>query len=135
MRFNPHQLIEGMAIAAYTIGAEVSYNYIRGEFSEPIRVMEKALTRNEPSLHKGKRLKFYYTTQASEKPPTFVCFVSFPDAVHFSYKRYLINQIREGTGLTKTPVRLIFRQRTGRIEFGKRKNSEKDKKKRKKKKR
>ncbi|QTA82991.1 GTP-binding protein [Desulfonema limicola] len=98
------------------------------------RIMETALARNEPPMHNGKRLKFYYTTQVSEKPPAFVCFVNFPDAVHFSYKRYLINQLREGTGLTKTPIRLIFRQRTGRIEFGQRKQKE-DKRDRKKKKR
>ncbi len=82
------------------------------------KIFEKALERHEPPLHKGKRLKFYYITQVSTKPPTFVCFVSFPEAVHFSYKRYLSNQIREGAGLDRTPLRLLFRQRTGRIEFG-----------------
>jgi len=78
------------------------------------RILERAIERNEPSLYRGKRLKFYYMTQVSSKPPTFVCFVSYPDAVHFSYKRYLINQIRENRGLDKTPIRLIFRPRTGR---------------------
>jgi len=85
------------------------------------RIIELAIKKNEPSLFRGKRLKFYYATQISEKPPTFVCFVNYPDAVHFSYKRYLINQIREQAKLDKTPVRLIFRQRTGKIEFGKKK--------------
>lgn len=101
------------------------------------RIIEKAIERTEPSLHKGKRLKFYYSSQVSTKPPTFVCFVNFPEAVHFSYKRYLINQIREHAGLDKTPVRLIFRLRTGKIEFGKMKSRRafKDKKDRKKKKR
>lgn len=89
------------------------------------RILETALEKNEPSLHKGKRLKFYYATQVSAKPPTFVCFVNYPEAVHFSYKRYLTNQIREGAGLDKIPVRVIFRQRTGRIEFGKRKKKNK----------
>jgi len=51
-------------------------------------------------------------TQISTKPPTFVCFVNYPDAVHFSYKRYLINQIREKAKLDKTPIRIIFRKRT-----------------------
>ncbi|MBU0986598.1 MAG: ribosome biogenesis GTPase Der, partial [Proteobacteria bacterium] len=78
------------------------------------KILEQALERNEPSLHRGKRLKFYYCTQVSVKPPTIVCFVNFPDAVHFSYERYLINQIRDGAGLDKTPVRIIFRQRSGR---------------------
>ena len=79
------------------------------------RIVEKATQKNEPSLFRGKRLKFYYATQITSKPPTFVCFVNYPQAVHFSYKRYLLNQIRMGTGLNKTPIRLIFRQRTGRL--------------------
>jgi GTP-binding protein len=85
------------------------------------RIMELAIKKNEPSLFRGKRLKFYYAAQVTAKPPTFVCFVNYPDAVHFSYKRYLINQIRERAGLDKTPIRLLFRRRTGRIEFGKKK--------------
>jgi GTP-binding protein len=85
------------------------------------KILADALARNEPPLHKGRRLKFYYATQVSTRPPTFVCFVNYPEAVHFSYERYLTNQIREGTGLTHTPIRLLLRQRTGRIEFGKKK--------------
>ena len=83
------------------------------------RIIELAIKKTEPSLYRGKRLKFYYVTQVTAKPPAFVCFVNYPDAVHFSYKRYLINRIREHTGLDKTPLRLIFRQRKGRIEFNK----------------
>ena len=79
------------------------------------RILDQAIKKNEPSLHRGKRLKFYYATQVSAKPPTFICFVNYPDAVHFSYKRYLVNQIRAEAGLDKTPVRLFFRQRTGRL--------------------
>ena len=75
------------------------------------RLIERAVQRTEPSLHKGRRIKFYYATQASTKPPTFVCFVNYPDAVHFSYKRYLINRIRDDLGLEKTPVRMFFRGR------------------------
>lgn len=78
------------------------------------KVMEKALERTPPSLHKGKRLKFYYATQVSSKPPTFVSFVSFPEAVHFSYQRYLVNQIRDAFGLDKIPLRMLLRQRTGK---------------------
>lgn len=89
------------------------------------KILAQAIEKNEPSLHKGKRLKFYYITQTGSKPPTFICFVNYPEAVHFSYKRYLMNQIREGTGLNQTPIRLIFRRRTGRIEFGKRKKKRK----------
>ncbi len=83
------------------------------------RCLDRAIERNEPSLHRGKRIKFYYGAQTSTKPPTIVCFVNYPQAVHFSYKRYLINQLREETGLDKTPIRIIFRQRTGRKRKGK----------------
>ena len=78
------------------------------------RIVENAVRRTEPSLHKGKRIRFYYTTQVSAKPPTFVCFANYPNAVHFSYRRYLVNQIRMETGLSKTPLRLWFRQRSGK---------------------
>jgi GTP-binding protein len=77
------------------------------------KIMEKAIAKNAPSLHRGKRIKFYYAAQISTKPPTIVCFVNYPQAVHFSYKRYLINQLREESGLDKTPIRIIFRQREG----------------------
>ena len=76
------------------------------------KILERAIERTEPSLHRGRRIKFLYATQISTKPPTFVCFVNYPDAVHFSYKRYLINQIREKAKLDKTPIRIIFRKRT-----------------------
>ena len=78
------------------------------------RIFEQALEKNVPSLHHGKRVKFYYAVQVSTKPPTILCFVNYPHAVHFSYQRYLINHLRHETGLNKTPIRLILRQREGR---------------------
>ena len=81
------------------------------------RIIEDAVFREEPSLHKGRRLKFFYATQVASKPPTFVCFVNFPNAVHFSYKRYLINQLRQMIPLEKTPIRLYFREKTGKLDF------------------
>ncbi|MGD2023478.1 MAG: ribosome biogenesis GTPase Der, partial [Desulfobacterales bacterium] len=84
------------------------------------RILETSLAKNPPSLHRGKPIKFYYTTQVTTRPPTFVCFVNYPEAVHFSYKRFLINQIRAQAGLDKTPIRILFRQREGRKQ-GKRK--------------
>lgn len=81
------------------------------------RIFERAMAKTQPSLHKGRRLKFYYSTQVSTRPPTFVSFVNYPDAVHFSYRRYLINQIREQAGLDKTPIRLFFRPRSGRKRY------------------
>ena len=80
------------------------------------RILEEAMAAKEPSLHQGRRIKFYYATQVSTQPPTFVVFVNFPEAVHFSYRRYL-NQIRRATGLDQTPVRLLLRQRSGRMIF------------------
>ncbi|MCK5162624.1 MAG: ribosome biogenesis GTPase Der, partial [Desulfobacula sp.] len=81
------------------------------------RIIEDAVYREEPSLHKGKRLKFFYSTQVAAKPPCFVCFVNFSKAVHFSYKRYLINQLRQMIPLEKTPIKLYFREKTGKIAF------------------
>lgn len=81
------------------------------------RILEEAAYRQEPSLYKGRRLKFFYATQVSSKPPCFVCFVNYPKAVHFSYKRYLINQLRQMIPLKKTPVKLYFREKTGKINF------------------
>jgi len=78
------------------------------------RIIERAIEKNTPSLHRGRRIKFYYAAQISTRPPTIVCFVNYPQAVHFSYKRYLLNQLREESGLDKTPIRLIFRPREGR---------------------
>ena len=75
------------------------------------RIVEQATDKTQPSLYRGNRIKFYYATQTSSKPPTFVCFANYPEGVHFSYKRYLINQIREQAGLDKTPLRMIFRKR------------------------
>lgn len=81
------------------------------------KILERSIMKNEPSLYRGKRLKFYYITQSASKPPTFICFANYPKAVHFSYQRYLTNRIREETGLDKVPIRLIFRPRKGRIKF------------------
>ena len=78
------------------------------------RILEQALTDNEPSLHRGRRIKFYYATQTATRPPTFIMFVNYPEAVHFSYQRYLTNRLREGTGLHDTPIRLVLRPRSGR---------------------
>ena len=70
-----------------------------------------ATARVQPPTDKGKRLKIYYVTQASTKPPTFVFFVNNAELFHFSYQRYLENQIRETFGLEGTPIRFIIRER------------------------
>lgn len=82
------------------------------------KVFETAVENNSPSLHRGRRIKFFYATQISVKPPTFVCFVNYPDAVHFSYRRYLVNCLRKEFLLDKTPIRLYFRKRERRKQPG-----------------
>ncbi|MDO4458610.1 MAG: ribosome biogenesis GTPase Der [Clostridia bacterium] len=74
-------------------------------------ILAQATARVQPPTDKGKRLKIYYMTQASTKPPTFVFFVNDKELFHFSYQRYLENRIREVFGLTGTPVRFIIRER------------------------
>lgn len=74
-------------------------------------VLSDAIARVQPPSDKGKRLKLYYITQASTKPPTFIVFVNDEELAHFSYIRYIENQIRTAFGLTGTPIRLIVRER------------------------
>lgn len=74
-------------------------------------LLADATARVQPPTDKGKRLKFYYMTQASTKPPTFVCFCNNKELFHFSYQRYLENQIRSTFGLEGTPVRMVIRER------------------------
>ena len=74
-------------------------------------VLAAATARVQPPTDKGKRLKIYYMTQASTRPPTFVCFVNRADLFHYSYQRYIENQIREVFGLEGTPVRFVIRER------------------------
>jgi GTP-binding protein len=75
------------------------------------RIVEDATIRHSPPHKAGKRLKFLYATQASVDPPTFVFFVNDTRLVHFSYKRYLENQIRKRYGYLGTPLKLVFRSR------------------------
>ncbi|MDD6528267.1 MAG: ribosome biogenesis GTPase Der, partial [Oscillospiraceae bacterium] len=74
-------------------------------------VLASATARVQPPTDKGKRLKIYYMTQASTRPPTFVCFVNSAQLFHYSYQRYIENQIREVFGLEGTPVRFVVRER------------------------
>jgi GTP-binding protein len=82
------------------------------------RILETAVRQTPPPLHRGRRIKFYYATQVAVKPPSFLFFVNYPEAVHFSYKRYLINRIREEADLRQTPIRLLLRKREGRPRKG-----------------
>ena len=74
-------------------------------------VINEAISVVQPPTDKGKRLKIMYATQSSTKPPTFVIFVNNKELFHFSYQRYLVNQIRSTFGLEGTPIRIIIRER------------------------
>ena len=74
-------------------------------------IMTEAVALQQPPSDKGKRLKLYYMTQVSVKPPTFVIFVNDKELMHFSYTRYMENKIREAFGFRGTPLRFIIRER------------------------
>ena len=74
-------------------------------------LLARATARVQPPSDKGKRLKIYYMTQIATRPPTFVCFCNSKQLFHFSYARYIENQIRETFGLEGTPVRIVIRER------------------------
>lgn len=74
-------------------------------------IMAEAVAMQQPPADKGKRLRLYYITQASVKPPTFVIFVNDKELMHFSYTRYIENQIRQTFGFKGTPLRFIIRER------------------------
>jgi GTP-binding protein len=74
-------------------------------------VLAYATARVQPPSDKGRRLKIYYMTQASTKPPTFIAFVNRAELFHFSYQRYIENQIRETFSLDATPIVIKVRER------------------------
>jgi GTP-binding protein len=88
-----------------------------GQFSSSIGtgVLNRAvdeLTRKNPPPRIGRgRLKLFYATQTASRPPTFVMFVNRPDKIHFSYQRYIVNELKAQLGLDLTPIRLNFRKR------------------------
>ena len=86
-------------------------NSIRVSTSTLNQVINEAIAIVQPPTDKGKRLKIFYGTQASTKPPTFVIFVNNKELFHFSYERYLVNQIRKEFALEGTPVRIIVREK------------------------
>ncbi len=88
-----------------------SQNSLRVSTAVLNEVINEAIAVVQPPTDKGRRLKIYYGTQASTKPPTFVIFVNKKELFHFSYQRYLVNCIRNNFGLEGTPVRIIVRER------------------------
>lgn len=75
------------------------------------RFFESVVQSHEPPLYKGRRVKLNYIAQVSTKPPTFVIFTNFPEGIHFSYERYLINCLRQGYGFLGVPLRILFREK------------------------
>ncbi len=92
-------------------------NSMRVSTSVLNQVINEAIAIVQPPTDKGKRLKIFYGTQVATKPPTFVIFVNNKDLFHFSYERYLVNQIRKEFGLQGTPIRMIAREKTEKGEY------------------
>ena len=93
------------------INSVANQNAMRVKTAVLNEVLNEAISIVQPPTDKGKRLKIFYMTQAQTKPPTFVVFVNDKKLFHFSYERYLVNQIRKEFGLTGTPVRMIVREK------------------------
>ncbi|MCR4748359.1 MAG: ribosome biogenesis GTPase Der [Lachnospiraceae bacterium] len=94
-----------------TIDAVIENCALRVQTGVLNEIIAEATAMQQPPSDKGKRLKIFYATQASVKPPTFVIFVNDKQLMHFSYTRYLENRIREAFGFKGTPLRLIIRER------------------------
>ncbi len=95
--------------AAVDIWGERRKRISTGELN---RIVGEAVRRQQPPVVKGKRPKIFYATQVAVAPPTFVVFARDAASVHFSYRRYLENQLREAHGFDGTPIRLVFRERS-----------------------
>ena len=93
------------------INTVANQNAMRIPTSVLNQVLNEAIAIVQPPTDKGKRLKIFYMTQASTKPPTFVVFVNDKQLFHFSYERYLVNQLRKEFVLTGTPIRMIVREK------------------------
>lgn len=102
------QRVENLFTLINTVAANNATRIKTGTLNE---LLAQITTRVQPPTDKGKRLKIYYMTQPSTKPPTFVSFCNNKDLFHFSYQRYIENRIRETFALSGTPIRMIVRER------------------------
>ena len=98
------------------INVVANQNAIRIPTATLNQIINEAVAVRQPPTDRGRRLKILYATQASTKPPTFVIFVNVKNLFHFSYQRYLMNQIRHEFGLIGTPIRIIVREKGNTIE-------------------
>lgn len=102
------QRVEKLFDAIDTVIANQTLRVATGVLNE---IVTEAVAMQQPPSDKGKRLKIYYITQVSVKPPTFVIFVNDKELMHFSYTRYLENKIREAFGFGGTSLRFFVRER------------------------
>jgi GTP-binding protein len=92
---------------------ETVYNQYTRRISTSVlnKAVQQIVRENPPPLYRGKRIKFYYQTQVSIKPPTFLFFANYPEEIHFSYKRYLQNRLRDLLELENIPLKIYFRKK------------------------
>ena len=94
------------------IDVVIQYHTLRVSTGVLNDILAEAVAMQQPPTDKGRRLKIYYITQVSVKPPTFIVFVNSKKLMHYSYTRYIENKIREAFGFTGTPLRFIIRERS-----------------------
>lgn len=97
-----------------TLEAVIQNHQLRVATGVLNEILAEAVAMQQPPTDKGKRLKLYYMTQVSIKPPTFVIFVNDKKLMHFSYERYIENKIREAFGFSGTPIKIFIRERKGK---------------------
>ncbi len=110
----PHVFISGMRgtriSKLMTLVEQVRASHLLRINTGPLnRWLEQSLNQHHPPIHKNRRLRLYYATQVRTAPPTIVVSCNDPDAIHFSYRRYLINQFRDKFDVQGTPIRLVFK--------------------------
>lgn len=109
------QRVQRLLPAVETLATEHGRRIATGPLNQ---VLAQATARHAPPMSRGRRLKFYYITQVGQHPPEFVVFVNQPEAVHFSYQRYLSNQLRQAFGFAGVPLKIHYRRRTRPQEKG-----------------
>ncbi len=97
--------------AAGSIYRQLHTRFTTGKLN---RLLKQTVERHQPAIYRGRRLKFYYMAQLGTAPPLFAIVTNFPKGIHFSYQRYLVNQLREGLGLDRVPIRVLYRERKRR---------------------
>ena len=91
---------------------EVYRQYTQRVGTGPLnQALKTILAGHSLPLAGGQRVKIYYGTQVGVKPPTFLFFANYPEKIHFSYQRYMTNQLREHFGFDQSPIRIVFRKR------------------------